>query len=686
MMAENLFLICFVMAVFLILLGLLFKYRNENKKLKARSQTGRDALAVTARVLDGIDEQIYVSDMETDELLFVNQAMLKAFNISDYAGKRCWDLFMHYPERCDFCPKKGQVQSPRDATYVWENVQPLLEKHTRHFDKCIQWIDGKPVLLHVMFDISDIRNAEKDLLRAKEEAERANLAKSQFLSNMSHEIRTPINAITGMTQIAKTASSEDKVNWCLGVIESSSNLLLSIINDIIDISKIESGKFQLTHEVFNPEREIMSVCSLLADKMTEKSQVFNLDVTRTISRRYVGDPMRFSQVITNLLSNAVKFTPNGGQISLLLDEVHRGEDKCRLRVSIRDTGIGMTKEQAAKIFNAFEQADSSINRRFGGTGLGLSITKNLVELMDGSARVTSEPGKGSEFVVEIALERFKADLITPLTPYPDYVQKFKVLLVSKDDQVRGPMQRVALALGFHFDIFFSCQDAVTQIQTAYESGTPYDMAFIDYLLCENQSQFQQTDFRHMLRGAWFFIMDLVQWRGITEEFTDKYITKPIFAPTVYDAIEAQILKDLEKLGHATNVYSDSMDLSGKRILLCEDIQINQMIVVSMLEDTGLEIDMAENGLEGLRKFQEASKPYDLVFMDVQMPEMNGLDATQAIRSLGTEAALGVPIIAMTANVFKEDVQVCLEAGMNGHLAKPIEKKLLLDTLRHYLLG
>lgn len=389
------------------------------------------------------------------------------------------------------------------------------------------------------------------LIKAREAALASARAKTDFLSRMSHEIRTPMNAIIGMSVIAEKSGNVQKMTECLHKIDASSRLLLGIINDVLDMSKIEADKFQIHASEFDFEAMLRDVVTIMQTRFDEKGQSFRRDMCAAFPRRMVGDDLRLSQVILNLLSNAVKFTAESGSITMSVREITTGEDTSILRVEVADNGIGIPRENLLKIFQSFEQADGSITRRFGGTGLGLAISQKIITLMDGCIWAESEPGKGSTFVFEVPV------------------------------RWGGPVGAEA--------------DSAPETAPPPEKGEGHD------------------------------------WRG-------------------------------------------------KRILLAEDIAINREIVLGILEETGVAIDIACNGKEALDLMADCPGKYDVILMDVQMPILDGISATRHIRELCSPAARTVPIIAMTANAFKEDEAACLMAGMDGYIAKPIDVEKLFAIL------
>ena len=401
-------------------------------------------------------------------------------------------------------------------------------------------------------DVTGMIQMQKDLEVARTAAEAANIAKSEFLSRMSHEIRTPMNAIIGMTQIARNTNDEERIRNSLFKIDNASKHLLALINDILDISKIEANKLELQSELFDLGEFIDNIHSIINVKAEEKDQTFILSYSELLPKYLVGDQLRFSQVIINLLGNAIKFTPINGLISLEIKKLECSKDECAMEIRISDSGIGISAENQKKLFAPFEQADGSITREYGGTGLGLAICKYIVELMGGKIWVESSPGNGSVFI---------------------FTARMRI-----GDDTNGMMRTR------HHDI---------------------DITEID-------------------------------------------------------------------------------DLGKYTILLAEDIEINREIVYAILEDTNIAIESAENGARAVEMFTCAPDKYNIVFMDLQMPIMDGLEAARRIRALNTEKAQKIPIVAMTANVFKEDVDKCLSAGMNDHIAKPIDRNQLLEKLVYFL--
>ena len=450
-----------------------------------------------------------------------------------------------------------------------------------------------------------------DLEMAAETAQAANRAKSTFLANMSHEIRTPMNAIIGMTTIGMSSGDPERMKYCFTKIQDASQHLLGVINDILDMSKIEAGKLETSMVEFNFEKAIQRVVNVVNFRVEEKHQKLVLHIGRDIPRYIVSDDQRISQVVTNLLSNAIKFTPEYGEISLAANLSGEEGDQLTIQFTVADTGIGISEEQKSRLFQAFQQAEDTISRKFGGTGLGLAISKNIVEMLGGEIRVESELGRGAAFIFTIKAKRG----MIGIGGLPGGNAALRNGIVAQPDGI------AVLPDG----------DAALPDGDAAPDGV------------------------HLLSPG-----DLAA------------------------GMMAQCLDAGEGQADAARVR-DTEGFKGHCILMAEDVEINREIVLALLEPLGMDIDCAENGKEALRMFIEAPEKYDMIFMDVQMPEMDGFEATRRIRALDAPNAKTISIIAMTANVFREDVEKCLEAGMDGHIGKPLNYDEVLWKLSDCIL-
>ncbi|MDR1250476.1 MAG: response regulator [Treponema sp.] len=531
-----------------------------------------------------------------------------------------------------------------------------------------------------------LKYQNQEYKKAQKAAEEASRTKSDFLSNMSHEIRTPMNAIIGMTSIGKASTAIERKDYAFEKIEAASAHLLGVINDILDMSKIEAGKLELSFSDFGFEKMLQKVVNVINFRVDEKHQKLTVHIDKKIPPALIGDDQRLAQVVTNLLSNAVKFTPEEGTIRVdtrLLDE---RDDVCAIQIAVTDSGIGISREQQERLFTSFQQAESSTSRKFGGTGLGLAISKRIVELMDGRIWIESEAGQGSTFAFTVKLKRGASQRPSLLNPGVNW-KNIRVLAVDDAADIREYFAEIARGFGIRCDIASGAAEACDLI----ERNGFYDIYFIDWKM-------PGVDGIELTRGitgrdggqSVVIMISSSEWSVIEDEAKGsgirKFLPKPLFPSMIADCINECL--GLGSLPDKADGQAAPDDFSGRCILLAEDVEINREIMLALLEPTKLFIDCAENGIEAVKRFSENPGGYDMIFMDLQMPEMDGYEATRRIRSFEVGRNLppskGIPIIAMTANVFREDIEKCLEAGMNGHLGKPLDLNEALDTLRKYL--
>ena len=522
----------------------------------------------------------------------------------------------------------------------------------------------------------------QELASALEKTQAASQAKSSFLSNMSHEIRTPINAIVGMTMIGKSAPDGEKKNYAFEKIEVASSHLLGVINDVLDMSKIEANKFELSDVEFDFEKMLQKVIGINIFRVNEKDQHFTMNLDPRIPQWLIGDDQRLAQVITNLLSNAVKFTPAQGSISLRTRFVGEEDGLCTIQIEVSDTGIGISEEQRERLFASFEQAETSISRTYGGTGLGLSISKQIVDLMNGEIWVDSQLGEGSTFAFTVQMQRAPGDGDLPL---PVSLKDIRLLVVDDERETREYFSALTERMGIECDTAVSGPEALE----AFERGGDYDICFVDWQMPGMDGIELSSEIRAAGKDEPVIIMiSAYDWNSVWQEATtagvNGFLSKPVFSSDVVDCINKYAGKKIIFRQDSADSERE-VSFAGYRILMAEDVEINREIVLALLEPTLLEIDCAVNGREALQVFSAFPERYDMIFMDIQMPEMDGLEAAERIRALDMAKAKEIPIIAMTANVFREDVEKCLKVGMNDHIGKPIDLDDMMKKLKKYLL-
>ncbi|MEB3290245.1 MAG: response regulator [Leptolyngbya sp.] len=548
--------------------------------------------------------------------------------------------------------------------------------------------EGKSGVLGWLTDISQIKAAEDEMRRAKELAEETSQVKADFLANMSHEIRTPLNAVIGMAHLMNKTELTPRQRDYLQKIQSSSQHLLGVINDILDFSKIEAGKLNIEYIEFELDRVLDNVATLITEKAAHKGLEVIFDVDPDLPSHFLGDPLRLGQILINYANNAVKFTEQG-EIDIIVKAQEYRDNDVLLYIAVRDTGIGLTPEQLGQLFQGFQQADTSTTRKFGGTGLGLVICKRISALMDGDVGVESEYGKGSTFWATVRVGR-STKPPRRLILSRDLHGK-RVLVVDDIESARRVLKDLLEPMKLEVDLASDGKEAIAKVSQADADQRPYNLIFLDWQMpgwdgLEVARRIQAMPLSHRPHHL------IVTAYGREEVFKQAHaldirdvLIKPVNASTVFDSLVrlmGERATDDEAPSYApTDDWMDHLrPIQGAQILLVEDNEINQEVATELLKDAGFRVDVAENGRIGLEKAMTGH--YDLVLMDMQMPEMDGVTATVEIRRNPELASL--PILAMTASVMLEDRQRCLDAGMNGHLAKPIEPDELWKALLEWI--
>ena len=519
-----------------------------------------------------------------------------------------------------------------------------------------------------------------DLEDALAAAQHANRAKTTFLNNMSHDIRTPMNAIIGFTSLAAAhIDNTEQVKDYLTKIATSSNHLLSLINDVLDMSRIESGKVKIEEKECSIPEILHDLKTIVQADIMSKQLDFYIDTVDVINEHVMCDRLRLNQILLNLLSNAMKFTKPGGMVSVrILQKRNAPEGYADYEFQVKDTGIGMSPEFLKNVFEPFERERASTISGIQGTGLGMAITRNIVDMMGGSVSVESEVGKGSTFTVSLQFKTCSGPVRQETIPE---LLGLRALVADDDFNTCSSVTKMLSDIGLRPDWTTSGKEAVLRAKLAAEQSDEYDVYIVDWLMPDMNGVEVVRRIRRLIgEDTPIIILTAYDWADIEEEARKAGVTafcaKPIFLSELREILEAPYtLKNPEK------DLDEEISFHGKKLLLVEDNELNQEIAVEILEEVGFDVDVADDGTVAVERMKEAEPGrYDVILMDIQMPIMDGYEATRQIRALNVPDVAGIPIIAMTANAFEEDKKLALEAGMNAHLAKPIEIPKLMEAL------
>ena len=594
-------------------------------------------------------------------------------------------------EKLDFGYMKHQLRQQNSYTFILEVMEKGGPRIKRFQVFYINEELGRVCMTRA--DVTDVVRQEQkqkeELAAALVAAEQANAAKSDFLSRMSHEIRTPMNAIIGMSTIAAQSIGDDEqVADCISKIGISSRFLLSLINDILDMSRIESGKMLLKSERIPTEDFLVGINSICYSQAAAKGVEYECIVDPVLSDYYMGDAMKLQQVLINILSNAIKFTGEGGKVTFSVMERRKIKSDAILRFVVNDTGVGMNEEFLPHIFEPFSQESTGTTALYGGTGLGLAISKNIVDMMDGKINVRSIKGIGTEFTVDVKLGISEEEKLRHHQKKQNYnFSHLKTLVVDDDVAVCESAVVTLKEMGVTAEWVDSGRKAVDRVSMLWAQGRYYDMILIDWKMPEMDGLETARRIRSIVGPeVTIIIMTAYDWVSIEHEAKLAGVNLLMSKPMFKSALVSAFTKALgEKEEEARRPDTEDYDFTGRRVLLAEDNAINTEVAVMLLESKGFAVDTAENGLRALELFSKSPTGYyDAILMDIRMPLMDGLTAAANIRHLSNQDAGTIPIIAMTANAFDEDIEKSRAAGMDAHLAKPIDPGRMYQTLYDFI--
>ena len=684
------------------IIGLAGAAKDITKQIKAEQ-----SLRLLSKVFEDSSDPILITDL-TGNIMALNEATIEAYGYSReellgkyigiFASKKAEITHHALYRRCI----KGEVLKNIEGSRVRKDgtVLPHLLTYSllkddkgKHLGiasiaKDITWIkEAEKELEDYRSHLEDlIKKRTLDLEEARQVAEEATRAKSDFLANMSHEIRTPLNAIIGFAHLARQTELNSRQHDYIHKIQNGSKALLGVINDILDFSKIEAGKLSMEAIEFFLEDVLETITNLVGIKAQEKGLEVIYNIDPNIPHSLVGDPIRLGQILLNLTNNAMKFT-KAGQIIIGCALLEEDADEARLEFYVQDTGIGLTKAQQNKLFQAFSQAKTTTTRKYGGTGLGLFISKALVEMMNGHIRVESEYGRGATFIFTVRLKRIGSQTMTSRFADADNLKK-RILVVDDNDISRTALEKLLKGMSFRVIQADSAQAGITKLEVAGKQGDPFDLVLMDWRMPGMDGLQASEKIKTDLEGTIPLVIMVSAYAQ--EELAQKtnrlglngYLTKPVFPSLLSDAIMAALGEKVppRAFGHPKEQIPSVANIQGAKFLVAEDNEVNQQVAKGILENNGFVVDLADNGVLALEAVQKTK--YDAVLMDINMPEMDGYTASREIRQL--EGFWDLPIIAMTANAMTGDREKALAAKMNDHITKPIDVKELLTVLKTWV--
>jgi signal transduction histidine kinase/CheY-like chemotaxis protein/ABC-type amino acid transport substrate-binding protein len=681
----------------------LLEYEQRNKILEYEHQKHQYDEMINAMASNYLS--VYCVNLEEDDGICYRKDTTNAISIdkgehftfskifTDYAN-----LYVTKEYRTDFLkfisPNsiRDNLQKNSILTYRYLSKRDGLERYEMIRMVGVNTTDDSSVRL-ISVGLADIDTEMREemaksqaLSEALKTAEEASKAKTTFLSSMSHEIRTPMNAIIGFDNLAlQEPRIPDNIKGYLEKIGSSAQHLLSLINDILDMSRIESGNMKLRNEEFSFPKLIEQINTIFSGQASERKLKYNCRINGHFNEYYIGDSIKLRQVLINILGNAFKFTPEGGSVDLIIEKTADFDKKSVLRFQIKDTGIGISKEYLPKIFEAFSQENAGNTNKYGSTGLGMAITKNIVDMMNGKIEVDSEKKVGTTFTVTVTfMHSDKNDTLSE--DFEIKPHEMKVLVIDAAPVDCNHAKLTFETVGIAAETVMSGAEAVEMIKLRHARLEPYNLILVDLQMPKLNGVETARQIRSVIgNDNTVILMTTYNRNNETDEATkagvDGFITKPLFAGVLIEEFK----KALRKKNKVTAQTQTKAELKGRKILLAEDMPVNAEIMMMVLQMREVDAELAENGKIALQMFERSPvNYYDTILMDMRMPEMDGLEATQRIRALDRPDAKTIPIIALTANAFDEDVQRSLQAGLNAHLSKPVEPEILFETLERLI--